>query len=308
MIILVVILHAVLGAIFPIGRVATKVSGPLFFTALRMLMAGVIISGILWWRNGNPFKRMRGALWVVISFALTGIYLTNGLEFWALQYIPAAKTSFLYSLSPFAAALFSYFYFQETMTWKKWLGMGIGLAGFFIMILHHAPGESIECSYGALSAAEGAIIIAAIASAIGWIVLRRSVRRNDQLSLLEILGASMCLGGLFCLIHSFLVESWQPIPIFDYPSSLGVFLVCLALALVCSNLIGYPLYTELLKTYTATFLSFAGFIEPLCAALYGWVFLGEVVTIYFFAASVLVIVGLCIFYMEELRQGYIVKK
>jgi drug/metabolite transporter (DMT)-like permease len=304
MIFLVFLVHAIFAAIFPLGRVANQVSSPLFFTAVRMLLGGGVLLFYTYRQYGSIIPRIRNGLWVIIGFAITGIYITNAFEFWALQYLPAAKTSFIYSLSPFAAAILSYFLFQERMTPKKLLGMAIGLVGFAIMIVHHSPGETGDLSVGYLSAAEGAVIIAAIASSAGWILLRRTIRYRKIAILIEVLGLSMVIGGAFCLFQSFLVELWNPIPVFDY----SYFIVTLLLATLCSNWVAYPLYTELLKTYTATFLSFAGFIEPLCAALYGWIFLNEVVTIYFVYASILVFIGLYLFYMEELRQGYIVKK
>ena len=52
-------------------------------------------------------------------------------------------------------------------------------------------------------------------------------------------------------------------------------------------------------------LTFAGFVDPICAAFYGWIFLGETITPYFILSTVLVFIGLYVFYMEELRQGYV---
>lgn len=308
MIILVFLVHAIFAAIFPIGRVATEIAAPVFFTAVRMALGGTALLVFSWMRYGNGIARLRKVISIVLAFSITGIYLTNVCEFWGLQYLPAAKASFIYSLSPFVAALFSYFFFQEKMTVKKCIGMGIGLFGFSIMIIHHTPGEVAESAIGYISGAEAALIVSAISSAIGWILLRRNMKHHTSAIFIEVLGLSMAIGSLFCFIHSYVLESWNPIPVFDYPNTLGLFTLCMVLALLCSNVIAYPLYTELLKTYTATFLSFAGFIEPLCAALYGWIFLGEIVTISFFAASILVFIGLYLFYMEELRQGYIVKK
>jgi len=58
----------------------------------------------------------------------------------------------------------------------------------------------------------------------------------------------------------------------------------------------------LLKTYTTTFLSFAGFMSPFFAAFYGWVWFGETTTWHFYASSVIVFVGLALFYQDELKN------
>ncbi len=305
MIIIVLLMHALLAVIFPIGRAVAQIAAPVFFTGVRMMGGGLILLGYHFARYGALSPRIMQVLSAILAFTITGIYLTNVPEFWALQYIPAAKAAFVYSLSPFAAAILSYFFFQEKMTLKKLLGMLIGLVGFMIMIIHDAPGESSsDFSIGFFSAAEGALIVAAISSAAGWIIMRRKIRKK-RCSTIEALSISMILGGVLCFIQSALVESWDPLPITDYPNNLALFIGYALLAIICSNLLGYTLYTVMLKKYTTTFLSFAGFVEPIFAAIYGWFFLGEIVTGYFFLSSFLVFIGLYVFYMEELRQGYV---
>ena len=305
MIAIVLMMHALLAVIFPIGRAATRICAPIFFTAVRMTLGGIILLGYYCFRYKKLSPKLIKVMGAIIGFTITGIYLTNVPEFWALQYVPAAKASFIYSFSPFAAALLSYFFFQERMTVKKLIGMGIGFIGFILMIIHHAPGEVDGFSIGFFSAAEGALIIAAVASPAGWIILRRKIRQN-LCTTLEAVSISMILGGLLAFVHSLLTETWNPVPIVDYSHNIVPFIGYILLAVITSNLLGYTLYTKLLKKYTATFLSFAGFVEPLCAAFYAWIFLGETVTGYFFLSGAFVFIGLYIFYMEELRQGYVV--
>jgi len=195
--------------------------------------------------------------------------------------------------------------FNEKMTVKKVIGMAIGLFGFLLMIIHSSPGEITENSLGIFSLSEIALLIAAASSAIGWIMLRRSIKTQKDVILIEILGFGMLIGSIFCLGQSLMTEPWYPVPIYAYPETMGWFTFYLVLALICSNLLAYPLYTMLLRTYTATFMTFSAFLQPLCAAFYGWVFLGETVTVYFFVASAFVFSGLFIFYREDLRQGYV---
>ncbi len=304
MIILLIIMHAALATIFPIGRIVTQICAPVFFTGARMALSGCIFLGYYLVRNKRFSPGILGAVGAIITFTIAGIYLTTVPELWALQYIPSAKASFIFSLSPFAAAILSYFFFNEKMTLKKLLGLIIGLVGFMIMIIHHAPGEVIDDAIGVFSMAEIAMIIAAISTAVGWITMRRHLR-TKACSAIEALGISMILGSGLAFITSAFMDSWNPVPIVDYANNVSTVVLLLGLSVITSNLIGYTLYTLLLKTYTATFISFSGFIQPLFAAFYGWIFLGEFVTWYFFGAALLVFIGLYIFYIEELRQGYI---
>ena len=80
------------------------------------------------------------------------------------------------------------------------------------------------------------------------------------------------------------------------------FLLNLIAVVLISNIVCYNLYGYLLKKYTATFVSFAGFMGPLFTALYGWILLGETVTWHFYASSIIVFIGLYFFYQEELQD------
>ena len=306
MIVLVIIMHAALATIFPIGRAVAPYVQPIFFTAVRMFVSGIILLMYQYFTNKKkglkPFQCSKKLLFPLFMLAFFSIYLTNVFEFWALQFIPSAKASFIYSISPFCAAILSYFFFTETFTLKKFFGMAIGFMGFILMLLHDAPAEIHMGGIGFISWGELALLIAAISTAYGWIIMRKLIRTTHCTSI-EANGISMVLGGFFALIPSFVFETWDPIPF----TNGYLFLGYIILAILFSCLIGYTLYGILLKQYTSTFLSFAGFIEPLCAAIYGWIFLGEIVTGYFFLSVGIVFIGLYMFYIEELKQGYIVK-
>ncbi len=302
MIFLVFLMHALLAVIFPVGRAALLITTPIFFTGVRMTVAGII----LLFYHLTIYKRFSStlsqAIVPLVLFTITGIYLTNVPEFWALQFVPAGKASFLYSLSPFVAALFSYIMFNEKLTIKKLVGMGIGLIGFLFMLIYDAPGEIGTRDLGFISWGEMALVVASVATAYGWIIMRRMIREK-LCGPIEATGITMTCGGILALIHSMFVENWSPLPITNYP----LFFLYLFLAITCSSVLGYTLYGYLLGKYTTTFLSFAGFFEPLCAALFAWIFLGEIITWRFIVSAGLVFLGLYIFYMEELKQGYILK-
>ncbi|MDP3889271.1 MAG: DMT family transporter [bacterium] len=303
--ILIVIVHALFSAIFPIGRVATHYSQPIFFTAVRMLIAGIILLGIQYAQSGKLGSDKPVSFNDLKLFGLTalfGVFLTNVLEFWALQFVPATKAAFIYSLSPFFSAIASYFFFSEKFNLKKLIGMAIGLYGFLVMVMHDSPAEISHGGIGFFSLGELALIGSAIVTVFGWMAFRVLIRKGQYQSL-EINGITMIWGGVLALIMSFITETWNPIPV----NNIMLFSWYLALAILLSNILAYTLYGVLLKRYTVTFLAFTVFIEPLITALYAWVFLGEVVTWRFFPATLLVFCGLYLFYMEELKQGYVIK-
>lgn len=268
-----------------------------------MFLAGVILLGFLALVKPGSLRLKKQHLLPLFLFALTGIYLTNAFEFWGLQYLTAAKACFIYSLCPFFSALFSYFQFREKITSKKFLGLIVGFIGFIPVLFHQTKAEETAGGWLFLSWAEIALIAATLTSVYGWILLRK-LGKDNEVSPLMANGCAMLLGGIFALVHSFISESWTPLPISNYLGFFeGIFLMILV-----SNLICYNLYGWLLKRFTATFLSFAGLMTPLFAAFFGWLVLGETVSWVFFFSIGIVSFGLWLVYSEELRLGYIAKK
>jgi drug/metabolite transporter (DMT)-like permease len=295
----VLLLYALFASVFTIAKTGLAYTSPLFLVSTRMLLAGIILLGYQFFIKKQTLSIGRKAWWRLLLLAFFNIYLTNIFEFWGLRYLTTSKTCFIYSLSPFLSALFSYFLFSEKLTNKKWMGLLVGLLGFMPILLSQTSSEEQTGHLFFFSWAELAVMMAAICSVYGWIVLKQLVNEH-QLSPLMANGVSMLVGGILALGHSFATEEWNPFPVTNYP----VFLECTLLLILISNLICYNLYGTLLKRYSATFMSFAGFTTPLFTALFGWLILGEIVTWPFYISFAIVLLGLLLFDQEELKQSY----
>ena len=275
---------------------------PSFFVGTRMVIAGLLMLLYQYLRHPDQFGFKKEHFWRVFRLAAFNIYLTNMFEFWGLQYLTSFKTCFIYSLSPFMAALLSYVMFSEKMTLKKWQGLAIGFIGFIPILLHETAAEERLGHLFFVSWAELSVMGAAICSVYGWILLKQLVQQNGYSPLMAN-GLSMLLGGFMALAHSYITEDWHPVPV----TNTVPFLECAVLLIVISNLTCYNLYGYLLRKFTATFMSFAGFTTPLFTALFGWLYLGEVITAPFYISAIIVFAGLLLFYQEELKLGYYAK-
>lgn len=298
---LVVLLYALFASVFTIAKTGLEYSQPFFLVGSRMLLAGVIMLAYQFLFNRKQFTFEKGHLWRIFRLALFNIYLTNAFEFWGLKYLTSFKTCFIYSLSPFASAILSYFMFADKLSPKKWIGLIIGFAGFLPILLNETSSEEQAGHFFFLSWAEIAVMLAAVSSVYGWILLKKLVKENGYSPIMAN-GLSMLIGGAMALAHSLCVEDWNPVPVTEALP----FLECAILLILISNLTCYNLYGYLLKRYSATFISFAGFTTPLFTAFFGWLYLGEVVTWPFYASAIIVFAGLFTFYQEELRQDYYV--
>ncbi|NGX39424.1 MAG: S-adenosylmethionine/S-adenosylhomocysteine transporter [Chlamydiae bacterium] len=302
---LVVLMYATWSSVFTFGKVVLTYTTPLFLTSVRMLLAGVLMLAYITLRKRSSF-RMGRAQWLSIGLlALMSIFLTNVLEFWGLQYLSAAKTCFIYSLSPFFAALFSYLHFKEKMTRRKWLGMGIGVLGVVPVLITQTGSEELLNAFSFFTWPTLAIMGAALFSVYGWVILRLVVK-DHEISPIMANGSSMLLGGTMALITSLFVDTWNPVPVASggmTPFVFGTLGMTFLYNIVCYNLYGW-----MLKRFTATFLSFMGLLSPVFASLTGWIFLGELPSWQILLSTGVVSIGLWIVYQAELKQGYIKKQ
>ncbi len=268
-----------------------------------MVLAAIILLTYLAIAKRSAFK-LQPKHWIsIFLLGFFSIYLSNILEYWALQYLTSAKACFIYSLSPFFAALFSYLHFGEKMNGRKWIGLSLGLVGIIPVLALQTGQEDLWSAFSFLSWPSLAMIGAALASVYGWVLLRLVVK-DSEVSPLMANGSSMLFGGLIAFGHSYFVESWNPTPVHSTLPFLGWTVV---MALI-SNVLCYNLYGMLLKRFTATFLSFMGLLSPVFASMHGWIFLGETPSWLIFLSTAIVSSGLWIVYAAELKQGYMTKK
>jgi drug/metabolite transporter (DMT)-like permease len=299
---LVLLLYALFASVFTIAKTGLLYTQPLFFVGTRMALAGLFLMGYHFYKQKSfQFSLNKSTLFKIVKLALFNIYLTNIFEFWGLQHLTSFKTCFIYSLSPFISALFSYFIFSEKLSSRKWIGLMIGFMGIMPILLNDPNG--LETDSFIISWPELAVIMAAICSVYGWIILKQLMKDSNCTPVVAN-GMSMLIGGIISLFHSYFMESWNPLPVTEWVP----FLDCALLLIIISNLVCYNLYGYLLKKHSATFMSFAGFSTPFFTAFFGWIFLNEVIGWPFYLSSIIVLGGLFIFYQEELQQEYLVAK
>lgn len=295
---LVFLLYALFASMFTIGKASLSFAAPCFIIGSRMAVAGLVMLIFQFFKDKKAFRLDKSSWIYLLLIAVFAIYVTNVAEFWGLQYLTSSKTCFLYSFSPFVSSLLSYFILKEVMNKRKWLGLICGCVGLVPMMLTHTLEEQAAGSFLVFSWPELALLIAVTASVLGWILIRKSVAHKN-VSPFVVNGMAMFIGGIITLVHSRFVETWDPLPVTNW---LGFAKTGLAM-LVISNLVAYNLYGFLLKRYTATFMSFAGFSTAIFASLFGWAFLKETIPWQLWVSLGALFVSLYIFHQEEIKQG-----
>ena len=290
---LIVLLQLTLASSFIVSKFLLGFVPPFLLVGLRMTTGGVILLLYTALFNRSAFYITKRNIIPLVSAALFGIYITNGFESWGLKYTVAAKAYFIYNLGPFFAALLGYLFFSEKMTRNKWIGLLVGFCGFFPLIFNDLLTQHALLN----SLPELALLCSAAATVGGWISKKKLVY-SQHYSVVMANGVTMVCGGLGALVTAGLSESFDLGVIVANPT----FYILFAVNVLLTCIIGYNLYGWLLKSYSATYTAFSGFLGTLFDGLLGFIFLGETLTWAFWTAFIIVAFGVAIFHQEEKKR------
>ena len=293
--ILVALLYALLASTFIFAKKALAYANPFFLIGVRMILAGIIMIAYQYFTNKSALTIKKEDWPTFFKVAIFHVYLSFILEFWALQYLTALKTTIIYSSTPFIAALLSYFLLNERLSLKKVTGIIIGLGGLMPVLIAQAGNSSEFSGLWRISLPEIVLFGAVVSGSYAWFIVSDLMEKGYSLGTIN--GFAMLVGGAMSFATSVAVEGLtQPVKDF-YP-----FLGWLLLLIIVANIIVYNFYGWLLKRYSITFVTFSGFLCPSFGTLYEWLFLGGTITWHYFASLAFVTGGLYLFYQEELKE------
>lgn len=297
MLFLVVLLYALFGFTFTLGKIVLFYATPFFVITTRMLIGGFALLAYLGWYQKVRCVPDRRDIMLYAAYTFFNIYIFYCARSWALQTITTTKAALLMNLAPFFTALFAYWFLKEKLTTVKIIGLVIGFSGMIPMLLaQSSPEEGMWGSIGGFSTPELVMIFAVACLSYSMIIMQKLVRHR---ACNPILVNALCMisGGVMAGGTSLFIESNY---IFGDKQLFALFI---GLQIIISNILCSNLQAHLLKTYSTTFLAFASFISPLCAAGYGYLLLNEQIGWHHLASFVIVIFGLAIFYLDDIRKG-----
>ena len=199
--ILIIILYALWAASISSSKILLEYSTPIFMTGARMLVAGAILLAYQYFYAHNHFRFHRKDISLYAQMIIFGILISYILRFWALEDISATKLMFIYNLAPFISSLHSYFFLQEKMSTRKWLGMAIGCLGLLPMLLtSSSKEEGATVGFFFISWQEFAVLVSVITNSYSWIVMRKLVREENY-SPMMINGICMFVRRVYCAAH-----------------------------------------------------------------------------------------------------------
>lgn len=294
MIFLAVLEYAILASTFTLAKIAVGYADPLFLIGVRMVLAAPLMFAVYRWQKAPVMVMQKEDIATFLMIAIFHIFLPFVGEFWALQYVSSAKAAITYSLTPFIAALLSFFLLKKGISPKQSLGLIVGLLGLLPILI--SKDEMSFREIGFVSLPEIVLLFAVASASYAWFLVSKLMQKGYHISFIN--GVAMLIGGIMSLFTWYVVAG----DVSPLRGELGPFLWWTFVLIIVANVIGYNFYGWLLKHLSIPMMSAIGFLCPIFATLYGYLFLDESFGIWHFIALVMVGSGIWLFYREEMYK------
>lgn len=234
----------------------------LTFAGLRYSLAFLCLAPFVVFNPGHR-SAIRGfsrSLWAQLTILGLMFYtLTQGAQFVALQFLPAATLTLLFNFSPVLVVLASGLFIHEAHTRTQWVGIFLSVfgAGFFFYRLDVPSVQILGLAAGLLCLFTNA----------GSSLLGRQVNARSGLSPLLVTTVSMGIGGVLLFGIGAFSQGFGPLD--------GRGLLIIAWLAVVNTAVAFTWYNATLRTLTAVESSVINNTMLPQIAVLAWLFLGE---------------------------------
>ncbi len=258
---------------------------PFFFSALRFTTAGIILMAF-----STPGLRDLTVTEVLNSviFGILILGIGSGAGMWSVQYIPTGIAALIVGAMPLVMTILSWMLFSTKSTWRKWLGVALGISGLVLLVSQRELTTQAGAYKGFIS-----ISIAVLAWACGALYLGRSTLPRSKKVNASI---QMLAGGVFLALVSLTAgEDLTTIPhnINQRAVSSFIYLV------LFGSLMAYSAFNYLLLKVDPTKVSTAAFVNPVVAMFLGWGLNNEELSTQSILASMIVLSGVVFITREK---------
>jgi drug/metabolite transporter (DMT)-like permease len=248
---------------FAVAKLAIADCPPLLVLTARFLLAGVVIIGAaaVFGVRLN-LSRRELLLFALLGIANQAVYL--GLSYVGIRSTSSGLAALVISANPVLTAVLAVAFLDERMTWRKAMGLLLGLGGVAFVVESRMAG-GVDHPVGV------AFLLVALVSLVGGTILYKKLAPKGGLWVGN--GVQSLAAGLATLPFAFAFENVSDIvPSWRLAASLAY------LALFVS-IFAYLLWFHLLNVSGATAASSYHFMMPPLGMLFGWLLLGEQVAL-----------------------------
>jgi len=243
---------------FVAGKIGVTDCPPLILLAGRFSLAGVLILGAsAFRREGWQLSWREVAIFAILGVANNALYL--GLGYTGLQSVSAGLGGLIVSANPVFTAALAALFLGEVLTWRKVVGLLLGIAGVAFIVWHRMS-VGTDSLHGIL------FTLASLASIVAGTILFKLFAPKGSLWIGN--GIQNLAAGIVLTPIAFIFADTSEI----VPS---VRLVLAFAFLVLGGSILAYFWFHLLKVCGATAASAYHFLMPPLGMLFAWLVLGE---------------------------------
>ncbi len=257
-------IYLIWGSTYLAIHFAIETIPPYLMGAVRFLIAGGLLYGVLRWRGVRaPSRRQWRAALIVGGLLLFG---GNGGVMVAEQFVPSSLAALIVAMVPLWMVLLNWKWGDRARPNSGTaLGVGLGVLG---IVLISAPGAM--AAGGEVNPIGLAIlIVASLSWSIGSLYSRRAALPANALLSTSM---EMLMGGVLMMGAGLLLGQGGQIQL-DHISFISI--ASLAYLVIFGSLIGFTAYVWLLKVTTPARVSTYAFVNPVVAVFLGWMLAGE---------------------------------
>ena len=245
---------------FVAGKIGVTDCPPLILLTARFSLAGVLILGVtalrgeawssLTWRDAGIFA--------ILGVANNALYL--GLGYTGLQTVSAGIGGLIVSANPVFTAMLAAVFLGEAMTWRKVIGLLLGIAGVSFIVWHRM---SVGTDHW-----DGIVFtLASLASIVAGTILFKVLAPKGSLWVGN--GVQNLAAGVVLLPFAYTLAD-----VSDIVPSTRLF-AAFAFLVLGGSILAYLLWFHLLKVCGATAASAYHFLMPPLGMLFAFLVLGE---------------------------------
>ena len=244
---------------FVAGKIGVTYCPPLILLAARFSLAGILILGITALRGERWSLSLRDTLvFALIGVANNALYL--GLGYTGLKTVSAGLGGLIVSANPVFTAVFAALLLNEQLTWRKIVGLVLGIAGVGLIVWHRMS-VGTDSLHGIL------FTLASLASIVAGTILFKLLAPKGSLWIgngVQNIAAGIVLIPFALTLSnvSDIVPNWQLLGSFVFLTLGG-------------SVLAYVIWFHLLRVCGATAASAYHFLMPPLAMMFAWIVLGE---------------------------------
>lgn len=279
------------GSVFLAIRVGVETMPPFLMGGLRFLVSGVIMLLLSLIRHETRSVSLIDALFAIV----VGVFLwfaANGLLMIGEQTVPSGLSALIWALIPIWIAVIELVSGgKERLDFIGGLGIVLGFAGVATLVLPNLLAQSLSVAFGQLL-----VVGATLFWSMGTLISRR---HKNQMPLFLLTSVECFAAGVPMTLVSIYLNEWRG-EVFASVAPNAWW--ALGFLIVFATVIASTAYMYLLRNVPASRVVTYTFVIPIIALVFGAVILGETLTVWIFAGTIIILAGLTLVHHIHLSK------